>query len=485
MTSVARVDAPRRTAHTALSLAASEILGKIASLVMFVVCARVLGLEEFGVYSFGLGIGLLLAVLPSMGLDARLVQLASAEPRCLDACLGALLRIRATVCAGIIGPVVVVLALTTPGADHFAAVLMLVVASLLDTFSDAFRAACGARQRQHRTAVVLVLQRLLGLVLVVLLLALYSQVWAAALGYLASVVFGLVGMADAARRAGAVPLLRGTRREVRRLLAAARVMGLEAVATMGLFRIDTVLIGVLLGHAAVGAYSAAYRLLEAVLFVSWTISRAYVPVIASHARDRAQVRRWVRRCSVAVFALYLPYGVAILVRGDEILSLLFGPEFVTPLMMLSIAAAPLLFGVAHLAASVLLAMRPDPVVLRASVVALVLNVVLNLLLIPWWGIVGAGAATTAAFLVQGVILVRTLRVEVGAVFELRRIAVVALASAVAGGAMAVPAPPLLSVAVGAVIYVLAWIGISRVVDRPAVSELGTLLPGGIRTRFGS
>lgn len=476
MTSTVAVDAPRRTAQTALSLAASEILGKIASLVVFVVCARVLGLEEFGVYSFGLGVGLLLAVLPSMGLDARLVQLASAEPRCVHACLGALLLIRATVFAAVIGPVVVVLALVTPGANHFAAVLMLVVASLLDTFSDAFRAACGARQRQHRTAVVLVVQRVLGLVLVVGLLTLHAQVWAAALAYLGSVVFGLAGMADAARRAGAVPVLRGTGREVRRLLAAARVMGLEAVATMGLFRIDTVLIGALLGPAAVGAYSAAYRLLEAVLFVSWTISRAYVPVIASHATNRLQVRHWARRCSLAVVALYLPYGVALLLRGDEILALLFGAEFVTPLLMLSIAAAPLMFGVAHLAASVLLALRPDPVVLRASVVALVLNVGLNLVLIPWWGIVGAGAATTAAFVVQAWILLRTLRAEVGLVFEFRRVGVVGLASVAAGLAMTVPAPPLLSIAAGAVTYVVSWIAISWVVDPSAVSELRSVLP---------
>ena len=432
MTVTLPADVPRRTAHTAITLAASEILGKISSLVLFLVCAHVLGLEEFGLLSFGLGVGLLVAVLPSMGLDARLVQLSSSDPSCGDACLGALLRIRATVCAVIVPVVVLVVVLTTAGPNHVAAVIMLVVASLLDTFSDAFRAACGARQRQHRTALVLVVQRLLGLVLVVVLLAMFGQVWAAALGYLISVGFGLVGMADAARRAGARPAFRGAGHEVRRLLAAARVMGLEAVATMGLFRIDTVLIGVLLSQAAVGAYSAAYRLLEAVLFVSWTLSRAYVPVIASRGHDRGHVRRWAQRCSVVVLALYVPYGIALALRGDDLIALLFGEEFVTPGIMLSIAAAPLMFGVAHLSASVLLALRPDPVVLRASVTALVANVGLNLLLIPWWGIVGAGVATTVAFVVQSAILLRVLNDRVGSLFEPRRVLVVVAASAFAG-----------------------------------------------------
>ena len=471
-------DTLQRTARAAAALAASEVIGKVASLASFMICAQVLGLEEFGVYSLGLGIGLLLAVLPSMGLDARLVQLASAEPERLDGLLGALVRLRALVCAGIVPPIVVVLWLTIPGSDHLAAVLMLVLASLLDTFSDAFRAACGARQRQHRTAVVLVIQRVLGLILLLVLLAMSAAVWAAALAYLLSVLFGLAGMADSARRAGATPRLGEAGPETRPLLAAARVMGLEAVATMGLFRIDTVLIGILLGNAAVGAYSAGYRLLEAVLFVSWTLSRAYVPVIASRGDDRDEVRRWTQHCSAVVFALYLPYGVLLALCGDRLVALLFGEEFVTPLVMLSLAAAPLMFGLGHLSASVLLAMSPDPVVLRASVAALVVNISANVVLLQWWGIVGAGVATTAAFAVQTVISTRSVRTKVGEVFEPRRIGVVVLASVTAGAAMSLPAPLLVSVVGGGIAYVAAWAGISRIVDRSAVVGLRTFLTAG-------
>lgn len=475
------VHVQRRTARAAMALAASEILGKIATLVFFMVCARVLGLEEFGVFSLGLGIGLLLAMLPSMGLNARLVQLASAEPECLDACLGALLRIRLVVSAAISAPIVGVISLTHQDADHFAALLMMVFASLIDTFSDAFRAACGARQRQHRTAVILVVQRLLSLVLLVALLAVWQHVWAAALAYLVSILFGLVGMADAARRVGARPQLRGVGHEVRRLLAAARVLGLESVVTMGLFRIDTVIISILLGHAAVGAYSAAYRLLEAVLFVSWTLSRAYVPVIASQAGDRRAVREWARRCMVVVFLIYLPYGVVLAVAGDDLLVLLFGSEFVVPLLMLSLAAAPLLFGIAHLQASVLLARRPDPVVLNASIAALAVNVVLNLVLLPTWGVVGAGVATTAAFLVQGLILTRTLTTLVGSVFEPQRIGLVAAAAVGAGVAMLVPAPTLLAVAAGGIAYVAIWTALSTTFDPPAVAQLRSIFTRGARS----
>jgi O-antigen/teichoic acid export membrane protein len=478
MVTVLSPDTMRRTARAAAALAASEVIGKVASLASFMICAQVLGLEEFGVFSLGLGIGLLLAVLPSMGLDARLVQLASPQPERLDALLGALIRIRILVCAGVVPPLALVLWLTIPGAGHLAAVTMLVLASLLDTFSDAFRAACGSRQRQHRTAVVLVVQRLLGLVLLVVLLTLTAQVWAAALAYLLSILVGLVGMADSARRVGANPRLRDAARETRALLAAARVTGLEAVATMGLFRIDTVLVGILLGNAAVGAYSAAYRLLEAVLFVSWTLSRAYVPVIASQGRDRDEVRRWTQHCSAVVFALYLPYGVLLALAGDDLVGLLFGEEFVTPWVMLSLAAAPLMFGLGHLGASVLLAMSPDPVVLRAAVVALVVNVGANLVLIPWWGIIGAGVATTGAFVVQTLISMRSLRAKVGEVFEPRRIGVVVLASAVAGVVMSVTAPALVAAAAGGAAYVAAWALISRLVDRSAVTGLRMFLTTG-------
>jgi len=410
----------RRTGSTVAVLAASELLGKVATFVMFLLLARVLGLAEFGVLSLGFGLGLLLAVLSSSGLDARLVQLGSAHPELLDRCYGALVGFRAVLSVAIVAVTAPVLLVTMPLTEAVT-VGLVVVACLVDTFSDASRGCCGARQEQHRSAVVLVAQRFLTLALVASALALEPRADLAALAYLAGTAGGALAMHLAARRAGARLRFRGSRPQVHQLLQALPVLGLHAFASMGLFRIDTALVGVMLGTTAVGVYAANYRIFETVTFVTWTLTRGIVPVVASRPDDREHVRRWAQISMLAMLTAYLPYGVLMALRGDDIVTALLGAEYADPGLLVALALAPAFFGIGHQCASLLLALRPDPVVLMASVTALVVNIGLNLVLIPRWELMGAAIATTVSFAAQAVMLMVVVHRRIGAVVPPRRL----------------------------------------------------------------
>ncbi|WP_377323493.1 oligosaccharide flippase family protein [Pimelobacter simplex] len=467
----------RRTGAAVLTLAVAELLGKVATFVTFLLLARILGVAEFGVLSFGWSLGLLLAVFSSLGLEARLTQLGSARPELLDRCYGALVAIRLGLCAVVLVPTTGLL-FGTMSTTHALTVTFLVAAGLADTLVDASRAACGARQRQHLSAVVLVVQRFSALILSVGVLVVTESVWCAALGYLVATCIGVLGMHLAARRAGVRMRIRGSRAEARMILEAAPVMGLGAVAAMGMFRIDAALIGMILGTTAVGVYGAGYRIFETVLFVSWTLARAYVPVIASRPDDTEHVRRWAQRSLVVVAAVYVPYGVLLATRGDDLVGLLFGPEYVHRGLLWGLAVAPLLFGVSYLGSTVLLALRPDPVVLVGSVAALVANIGLNLWLIPVWGITAAAVATSVAFLVQSVVVVRALTRTVGSIVSVPELVAVLVAAVVVGLVLEAVGPLLPALAVAGLAYVVVAV---LAVHRLAPSALGRLRTGLRRT----
>ncbi|WP_183101253.1 oligosaccharide flippase family protein [Nocardioides pelophilus] len=473
-TAVEHRDALRRTGSAVLALGASELLGKVATFVLFLLLARLLGVADFGLLSFGLSLGLLLAVLSSLGLDSRVVQLGSAQPELLDRCYGALVAIRVLLSAAVLAVTGAVLFVTmTP--THATVVALLVASCLLDTLCDASRAACGALQRQQVSAVVLVVQRFSVLALAAGALVVTGSAGYAAVGYLVGTGVGVVGMHLAARGAGARPQVRGSRPQVRMVLEAAPVMGLGAVAAMGVFRIDAALLGVLLGTTAVGVYGAGYRVFESILFVSWTLSRAYVPVIAGSPDDVQHIRVWAQRAMVVVCAVYLPYGVVLALRGDDLVGLLFGPAYAHPGVLLGLAAAPLLFGVGHLAASVLLALRPDPVVLVASVVALVVNVVLNLWLIPRWGLTAAAVATTVAFLVQAAILLVALTRITGSIVPVRPLAAVVIASGCAGVVVEVVGSVGPALVGSALTYLAVGVVMTRLIDPGAFAGYRSVL----------
>ncbi|MEZ0579102.1 oligosaccharide flippase family protein [Nocardioides sp. MH1] len=471
MTEVAEhPDVLRRAGFAVVALGASELLGKVATFLTLLLLARLLGVAEFGVFSFGLSLGLLLAVLSSLDLDERVVQIGSARPELLDRCYGALIAIRAVLSVVVMAATTVVV-FEMMNLDDASAVFYLVAACLLDTFSDAARAACGARQRQELSAVVLVVQRFSALGLSVGALVVSRDGELAALGYLVATAVGVAAMQVAARRAGARPRIRGSMPEIRMVVRAAPVTALDSIASMGVFRLDAALIGVLIGTNAVGVYGASYRIFESVLFVSWTLSRAYVPVVASRPDDPEHMRAWAQRSLVVVCAAYLPYGVVLALRGEDLVSLLFGQAYVDRGLLLGLAAAPLFFGIAHLSASMLLALRPDPVVGLASVAALVLNVGLNLWLIPVWGLTAAAVATTLAFLLRALIVTTALTRITGTIVAVRPLAVVVVAAAVTGVVVEAVPSVALALPAAAAVFLVLWVLGSRWIDPAGFAEL--------------
>ncbi|GAB4003846.1 oligosaccharide flippase family protein [Nocardioides ultimimeridianus] len=463
--------AVRRTTLAAIALGLSEILGKIATFLVFLFAARLLGIAEFGVFSWGLSLGMLLMMIPSFGLDARVLQLGSLHPERIDRLYGALVGIR-LIAFGVVLALTAVVTLVNSGPSaETLVVLSLVAACLLDPLNDACRSACGALQRQEAPAVVMVAQRFLTLALCIGPMAATGKLWCGALGYLIGVIIGNIGMFVAAGRAGARPRWRGSLADARDILRAAPVLGMEAMSTMGLFRIDAAIIALMVGTSAVGVYNASYRIFETVLFVSWSMSRAFMPIIAARPADARHVGTWTQRWLVVVVTLYLPYGTVLAVRGDDLVGALYGDAYVTPGLMASLAFAPVLFGMAHLAGTVLVARRPDPLVVIASLAALAVNVGLDVVLLPRIGIVGAGVATSLAFVLQAAILLGAVLRFTGPLGLGRRLGVVLGACGVAAVALRGIGPLLPSLVAGGLAYLGAWLVLCTIIDPALLREL--------------
>lgn len=470
----------RRMTLAGISLSVGEVLGKLSTLVLFSVLARHLGVADFGVFSFGIGLGLLLASFAALGLDSRLVQLAGHDPESLPDRLASLLAIRlalATVVV-VVTAVVLVAVPDRPGGPT-PVLLLLVAAGCADTLVEAFRAAAISRHVQTGPAVVLVLQRLAALGLVLLALLLGGGLVAMAAAYLAASVLGVLLMATtAARRAGVRPRLSGMSRPYAADFARSlSVTGVNDIVSMALFRIDVVLLAVIAGDVAVGHYTAAYRLLETVLFISWSIGRVIMPAIADRRAGAPDPSRTVSAALVLVGAIYLPYAALVLTRGEDLVRLLFGEAFVEPAVVQLLALAPLLFGLAQVGVSALLALSPDPAVLLASALALVANIGLNLVLVPRYGAAAAAAVTTVSYGVQALVLLRALGRRIPSRPVGRSLLVSTGAAVVAGAVMLAPLPALLAMALGGVAYALVWWAVTRRWDLPTYDALRGLLQG--------
>jgi O-antigen/teichoic acid export membrane protein len=474
-----------RTARAIVVLAACEVLGKVGTLVVVVGAARLLPLADFGVFAVALGMGALVAVVPSWGFDPLLVQRGAAEPAVLPRLLTELVTLRSMVTVAVLAAAgALATAVGVPERVLLAAGCV-VLASLAETVADAFRSVAVAREAPGVVAVAQLVQRGVTAVLVLAALVAWPGLVSLSVAYLAGTAVGVAATAVGAARLGVRPrwaLL--TRSGVARLCRVSYAIGLHSIASMALFRTDAMLLAALAGAAAAGRYAAAYRLLETVIFVAWAVARAVFPVMAA-ATDTTEiwrVRRGAERGLVVLASVFLPYAMLLWCRGGDVMRLLYGASFAgqdVPVLAW-LAPAPLLFGAAYLASYVLIAAGPTPRVLVGSVGALAVNVAMNLALIPRYGPVGAAIATTASYAAEVTLLYPGARRRAGRPALIRPMVPAAAASVVAGAMLLLPLPFGAALALAAAAYGLAWLWLVARIDPEQFDVVRALLRRGPR-----
>jgi O-antigen/teichoic acid export membrane protein len=245
---------------------------------------------------------------------------------------------------------------------------------------------------------------------------------------------------------------------IRVLRSSGNLLASKILRTL-IFNFDVLLIGFMLGEKQVGLYVAPYRFCFVLLAIAMAIHASYLPAFvraASKGPDTlAEVTNRALGFSAAVGA---PLVIGGMVVAAPLLCALFGPPYVegtTAFRLLILSIGPIfLHGHLH---NLLLALDRTSIELRIVAAATTANIVLNLLLIPLWGIAGAAVNTVAA---EGLILLLMLLVvrRKGGHFFVGTVGRPLLAAAAMGAALLglrTNDRLLLSVTLGAAIYVVA------------------------------
>jgi O-antigen/teichoic acid export membrane protein len=256
-----------------------------------------------------------------------------------------------------------------------------------------------------------------------------------------------------------------------------RAVPLVASSLLGLmvYNADFIFLRVMRGAASVGLYAAAYTLMSFLINIGYAYSLSLLPALARLSSAPAEQRALYHSASAHVIAASLPVAVGGFVLAPQIIGVVFGEEYAPAAIALRfiIWAVPLCV-LRDVPIIALMAAGREDSVLRITGIAALSTLVLNVLLIPPYGIAGAAAATV---LTEGIRLVvaqwYSTRLGFG-VTSVARYWRSALAAAVMTLALiaAAEAPLPVSVLAGGVVYVavLAAVGGIRL-RRGALPEL--------------
>ena len=171
---------------------------------------------------------------------------------------------------------------------------------------------------------------------------------------------------------------------------------LSTIFVIVYMKIDQVLVGKMMGMNALGNYSAAVRLSDAWYFLPMTISAIFYPLALLHQKEKDNI--YVQLIFDLTFWIsVVVIGVA-LFFSDEIFLLMFGDRFVVDKLLLNLLFYSGFFISLCISTAAWLNVKGDrKIIFLRSLMGALTNIVLNLYLIPRYGLVGCGFATLISY----------------------------------------------------------------------------------------
>lgn len=461
-------DRSRLVARNAAVRTAGEVLAKLASVAFFIAIARELGEGGFGDYAFALSFTTVLLYAAGFGTEELIAREVAREPSRVHGYLTDVVTIKAllSVVLLLVGAAIVNFADYPP--DVRLAVYLVGTAVALENLGKTWGAVFQAFERMEFISIALIFQRFLTAVAGIAVLLAGGGLIAVSLVTLGGALAGFVAGVLALSRYVVRPRFVLDRSRWGGLLRAGVPIGVLGVLLGGLIRIDQTLLSFLStkpGNVEVGFFGAAFRLIEATMFIGWAFSAALLPWFARHAASgrRDELARGYELGLKATATALVPVGLSFVLFADPVIGLFFGERYdpaIGPLRLLG--AMVVLIGINDLAAVLLIARDRPLAFARVVGVVAVLNVALNVVLIPEYGASGAALTAALSALVLAVLGAFVVRPITGRVRFLRPFgAAVTGALAMTGCVLAAGLPFLGGLALGLVAYGIGYLAFER------------------------
>ncbi|MBY0164642.1 flippase [Cytobacillus firmus] len=395
-----QVNAKRTLLANATWLFGDKIIRMMLGLSISVIMARILGPEELGKWNYAESFFGMFLVLTTLGFDAIIVRELVKDNSKAGELLGTAIGLKfigtlLAITASYIG-----ISMLRPDDSTIRSInLILATASifqLFDVIDYWFRSQMQSKYTVIAKNIAFIISCLIK---IILLLNNVSIVFVAVSAHIEFIVGSLLLLYFYKRNKQSPLGWRLNFRKAKFLLANSWPLILSSSAIFVQARIDQIMIGEMLGDAAVGQYSVALRLIEVLGFIPVVISTAFAPIVTkSKLANEDEYKRTLSSVYRIMFILFLITAIPIYFLSNHIVILLYGIDYSQAGSLLSLFAIRLFFTNFGVAKSLFITNESlFKYTLITSLVGAGSNIILNYLLIPIMGVTGSLVATILSF----------------------------------------------------------------------------------------
>lgn len=391
----------RRAINNSSWLMAEQLLRLVAGLFVGVWVARHLGPQGYGWLSYAVATVGMVTALTAPAVNALVVRGVAQEPANASAWLGAAFFLRGV--GGALGFLLCIGVAAWHGGDAtpVAALIMVAAVGLLFQVFDVADLLLQGRGEARVGAGVRIVAIVAGAVSRVSLIVVDAPLIAFAVAGVLELGVAAIGWWWTTRRVGGVGRWRGGGARAWALLRESWPLTTGGLAITVQAYADQLVIGMTLGADELGQYAAAMRLVTAFVFLPMVVQTVVAPEIARAKRDDETLyRRRLHSLYRVMAGLFFVTGLPLVIAGPFATRWLYGTSYAPAAGLLPWLGWRLLLTNLGVARSVFL--TSEGLLnfgLMTSVVGAVINVALNLLLVPRYGALGAVAAALTSFAV--------------------------------------------------------------------------------------
>ena len=365
----------------------AQLIGKgvsvVLGIIITIILTRYLGPTGYGTYTFVLVFVTMFGVIGDWGLTLITIREASKDDHLAGQIIGNVLLIRLFLSVVAVVAAVVTINFLPYSSEIRSLVSIFSFFLIVTSLKTSLQIIFNVKLVMHNWAISEMISNFVYLGLIILIV--YTRatlawiLFAAALDQIAAIlVSGILGWK-------LLPLkFNFSLDHTRVLLWEALPMGGILVLFTVYNRIDTIILSFYKGQEAVGLYGAAYKIYEVLVVPAAYFSNSILPLISRLARDnREGLKQLYQKSLLILLTMGVGVAVANYFLAPLAIRLIAGPAFAGSVIALQILSLSLVVSfLNHINGYTIVALRKQWLSFLIAMIALITNVVLNLIFIP-------------------------------------------------------------------------------------------------------
>lgn len=393
---------PARIAKNFFLLLIANGADIIFGLVSVAIFARYLGVDVYGQYAFITSIVAIFVTIPHFGFKRILIREVAKNKDHAQEYLGSVLILRIALSVLAFLAIAITITFLDLSGKYITATYIIMASELVNVLSMSFIAIYFAFEKMEYNAILTGINRAIGLILIITVvyldLGFLSLMVALFIPNIIVLALNYIFISKSNKK----PIFKFNPKQWKYLMKESCPLFIELVFRQNFLRVDIFVLKAFRSATEISLFYAPYSLILRLQVIPVTLTTALFPSIARLAdTSKASFEKTYIKAFKCLFILSLPIAISVTILADQIILIIFGEDFIKASITLKILIwmVNLMF-LESLFNTVLVSIGKQGFAAVSHAVMFGINLVLDIILIPFYGFIGASIATIFAYIVR-------------------------------------------------------------------------------------